>query len=209
VSKVKLFSPEVEYGVLCGKCFEEKREGVFFLAYDQPLTLNRRTTPMGQLNFAARSNPTGLRREIKRTYGLQPDELSRMRPKHLMEQAMHEDVPERVQTEPFKRVPGRTDRSNRTYSRSFLARCGLIELRVPRTRATESSFEIIHRAYVQREPRLDNLITWTKQSTWPTGLGRHSHLVRRRYLRLGGKDLALVREHGLFGVAQLIPRKRK
>lgn len=113
---------------------------------------------MMELNFAAESHPTTLRREIKRMFHLQSDELSRTQLKVAMEGAMREVVAERLQALPYERVVGKSDRRNGGYPRSYLTRYGLLRLRVPRTRVGESPFTVIDQAYSQREPKLDRLI---------------------------------------------------
>jgi len=113
---------------------------------------------MRQLDFAAPSHPTEVRREIKRMFHLRSDEISRGQMKILLEQAMQEVVTEQVQADPYERAPGRTDRRNGGFPRRFLTLCGLVELRVPRARDSESPSKIVLKAYRQREERLDELI---------------------------------------------------
>jgi putative transposase len=113
---------------------------------------------MRQLNFAAPYHATTVRREIKRMFHLHSQELSRAQMRILLEQAMHEVVTEQVQADPYERAPGRTDRRNGSYPRRFLTLCGLVDLKVPRARGSESPFKVVIKAYRQREERLDELI---------------------------------------------------
>lgn len=113
---------------------------------------------MRQLDFAAPFHPTEVRREIKRMFHLRSDEISRAQMKVLLEQAMQEVVTEQVQADPYERAPERVDRRNGSYPRRFLTLCGLVDLRVPRARGSETPFKVVMEAYRQREQRLDELI---------------------------------------------------
>jgi len=113
---------------------------------------------MRQLDFAAPLHATEMRREIKRMFHLRSDEISRGQMKILLEQVMQEVVTEQVQADPYERAPGRVDRRNGSYPRRFLTLCGLVDLKVPRARGSQSPFKIVMEAYRQREERLDKVI---------------------------------------------------
>jgi putative transposase len=133
---------------------------------------------MRELNFASGLHPTTLRREIKRMYHLHSRELMRVQLKVMMEEAMGEVVAEQLQALPYERTSGRRDRRNGGYARSFLAICGLVRLRVPRTRMYESPFKVIERAYRQREVELDEIIRWVFLNGLSTrDVGRFMELI--------------------------------